>query len=136
MGTTMTKQTLAATVLFLGLLSAGASAADDAATSAGASASASRGDNTPPPGFVALFNGNDLAGWKGLLAEPYDNPFKRAAMSPDQRAKAQKAADDDMRKHWRAENGVIVFDGKGRSLATAREDYGNFEMYVDWKILP
>ena len=24
------------------------------------------GDNTPPPGFTALFNGKDLSGWKGL----------------------------------------------------------------------
>ena len=28
-------------------------------------------DNTPPPeGFVALFNGKDLTGWKGLVADP------------------------------------------------------------------
>jgi hypothetical protein len=27
-----------------------------------------------------------------------------------------------------------VFDGKGRSLVAAK-DYGDFEMYVDWKIL-
>src|SRR4051794_14455006 len=110
METTMKRQTLSAAVLLLGLLTTGALAAD--------SDSANRRDNTPPPGLVALFNGKDLAGWKGLLAEPYDNPFKRAAMSPEQRAKAQKEADADMRKHWRAENGVIVFDGKGRSLAT------------------
>jgi len=28
---------------------------------------------------------------------------------------------------------VLVFDGKGQSLCTAK-DYGNFELYVDWKI--
>jgi hypothetical protein len=28
------------------------------------------------------------------------------------------------------------FDGKGFSLATVREDYGDFEMLVDWKIQP
>jgi hypothetical protein len=28
---------------------------------------------------------------------------------------------------------VLVFDGKGRSLATAK-DYGDFELWVDWKI--
>ncbi len=38
-----------------------------------------------------------------------------------------------MQKHWKVEDGVLVFDGKGRSLATAK-DYGDFEMYVDWKI--
>ena len=25
-------------------------------------------DNTPPEGFVALFNGKDLTGWKGLVS--------------------------------------------------------------------
>ena len=40
-----------------------------------------------------------------------------------------------MREHWKVEKGALVFDGKGRSLATDK-DYGDFEMYVDWKILP
>jgi Domain of Unknown Function (DUF1080) len=90
-------------------------------------------DNTPPESFSALFDGHDLAGWKGLLASPYDNPIKRAALSPEDRATRQKQADDNMRAHWKAENGEIVFDGKGRSLCTAK-DYGDFEMLVDWKI--
>ena len=38
-----------------------------------------------------------------------------------------------MRAHWKAVDGVLVFDGKGRSLCTAK-DYGDFEMLVDWKI--
>ena len=92
-------------------------------------------DNTPPGGFVALFNGKDLSGWKGLLKSPLDNPYRRAELSPADLAKAQQEADEDMRRHWRVEGGVLVFDGKGRSLATAR-DYGDFELYVDWKILP
>ena len=28
------------------------------------------GDNTPPAGFTALFNGKDLTGWKGLVELP------------------------------------------------------------------
>ena len=28
---------------------------------------ASRQDNTPPPGFTALFNGKDLTNWQGLV---------------------------------------------------------------------
>jgi hypothetical protein len=90
-------------------------------------------DNVPPEGFVALFNGKDLIGWKGLMASPLDSPAKRATASPDELAKAQKEADDDMRAHWKAVDGVIVFDGKGRSLCTAK-DYGDFELFVDWKI--
>jgi hypothetical protein len=90
--------------------------------------------NTPPKGFVALFNGKDLTGWKGLLKSPYDDPSKRAKLSPDKLKELQKEANEDMRKHWKVEDGVIVFDGKGRSLCTAK-DYGDFEMLVDWKIL-
>lgn len=91
-------------------------------------------ENKPPPGFTALFNGRDLSGWKGLLASPNDNPSKRAKLSASELAAAQAKADERMRDHWKAENGVLVFDGKGDSLATAK-DYGDFEMYVDWKIL-
>ena len=91
--------------------------------------------NTPPKGFVALFNGKDLTGWKGLLKSPYDDPSKRAALSPDQRKKLQKEADENMREHWKVVDGALVFDGKGRSLCTAN-DYSDFEMLVDWKIQP
>ena len=97
--------------------------------------SAKAADNTPPPGFKALFNGKDLTGWKGLLKEPLDNPAKRAKLTPEQLAEAQKEADEVMRKGWRAENGMLIFNGKGRSLCTVK-DYGDFEMYVDWKIEP
>jgi hypothetical protein len=90
-------------------------------------------DNQAPEGFTALFNGEDLAGWKGLLASPYDNPIKRAALSANDRAAKQTQADEDMRAHWRVEHGTLVFDGKGRSLCTGR-DYGDFELLVDWKI--
>jgi len=89
--------------------------------------------NQPPEGFKALFNGKDLAGWKGLLKGPYDNPDKRAALPSDQLTELQKEADDNMRAHWKVEDGILVFDGKGRSLCTAK-DYGDFEMLVDWKI--
>jgi len=88
-------------------------------------------DNTPPEGFVALFNGKDLTGWKGLVG----NPKSRAAMSPDELAAAQEKADAAMREHWKVVDGALVFDGKGKSLCTAK-DYGDFELYVDWKILP
>lgn len=27
-------------------------------------------DAAPPEGFVSLFNGKDLSGWKGLVADP------------------------------------------------------------------
>lgn len=87
-------------------------------------------DNTPPEGFVSLFNGQNLDGWKGLVG----NPKTRATMNAEQLAEAQAKADASMREHWAVEDGALVFDGKGKSLCTAK-DYGDFEMYVDWKIL-
>jgi hypothetical protein len=97
-------------------------------------------DNTPPEGFVALFNGKNLDGWKGLpkpkgAKSGPDNPFVRAKLSPEELKKVQAEADENMRAHWRVEDGALVFDGKGRNLCTAK-DYGDFEMYVDWKISP
>lgn len=82
-----------------------------------------------PAGFEPLFNGTDLAGWKGLVASPPE----RAKMSPEQLAAAQGAADDSMREHWRVENGLLIFNGGGDNLCTVR-DYANFELLVDWKI--
>jgi len=92
-------------------------------------------ENKPPPGFVALFNGHDLSGWKGLPAPPNDNPANRAKLAPEKLAEEQAKADQRMREHWKAQNGEIVFDGKGDSLC-ARKDYGDFELLVDWKIPP
>lgn len=60
----------------------------------------------PPSGFVALFNGKDLANWSD----------------------AGKA-----KGHWTVVSGVLHYDGKGESLVTAKP-YGDFELMVDWKI--
>ena len=80
-------------------------------------------------GFTPLFNGKDLTGWKGLVG----SPKSRAAMSDAELAEAQAKADEVMRAHWKVVDGELVFDGKGQSLCTAK-DYGDFELYVDWKI--
>jgi hypothetical protein len=90
-------------------------------------------DNAPPPGFSALFNGKDLSGWKGLPTGPNDNPSKRSKLTPEVFANEQAKANERMLQHWKAENGVLVFDGKGDSLCTLKE-YGDFELLVDWKI--
>jgi len=87
-----------------------------------------------PDGFVALFNGKDLSGWKGVMAKPYNNPVKRAELSDEEYVKAQADADTLMRKHWHVVEGVLFFDGGGSNLATIRE-YGDFEMLVDWKLM-
>jgi hypothetical protein len=88
-------------------------------------------DNVPPPGFMALFNGRDLKGWKALVGDPPS----RARMTPQQLAEAQRKADAEMVKHWVVKDGQITYDGKNNSLCTAK-DYADFELLVDWKITP
>src|SRR3954449_11641733 len=102
--------------------------------------------NVPLPGFKALFNGKDLTGWKGLPLKANTNAKKKETQpyvamtmperlnaSPAELAEAQKRGDESAHEHWKVEDGVIVFDGKGQNLCTDK-DYGNFELYVDWKI--
>ena len=87
-------------------------------------------DNTPPPGFTSLFNGRDLTGWQGLVEPP-----QRAKLTPEQLAAKQKEANEKYLPHWSVKDGVLLYDGQGHSLQTAK-DYGDFELWVDWKIHP
>ncbi len=89
-------------------------------------------NNVAPEGFVALFNGKDLTGWKGLVG----NPKTRASETSDEkRAEEQAVADALMREHWSAVDGALVYDSskEGANICTAK-DYGNFELMLDWKI--
>jgi type 1 glutamine amidotransferase len=68
-------------------------------------------DNTAPEGFVSLFNGKDLEGWK---APAGDNG------------------------HWKVIDGVIDYDAQSeaagdKSLWSDRE-YGDFVLRVDWRL--
>jgi HEAT repeat protein len=80
-------------------------------------------------GYVPLFDGRSLDGWKGLVADPP----ARAKMTPAELAAAQAAADETMRAHWKVVDGVLAFDGKGESLCT-KGDYADFELLADWRI--
>lgn len=81
-------------------------------------------------GFVSMFNGKNLDGWKGLV----ENPIARAKMSSKELAEKQAKADQEMRRDWRVENGVLVFEGKGYNNLVSEKMYEDFEMYVDWKM--
>ena len=83
-------------------------------------------------GFVSMFNGKDLTGWKGLV----ENPIARAKMTPAQLAKAQAKADEQMRKDWKVEDGCLVFEGSGFDNLCTEKQYGDFEMYVEWMLDP
>ena len=88
--------------------------------------------DTPVEGFVSLFNGKDLSGWKGLL----ENPVKREQMTPVELAKAQVAADQRMREDWVVEDGLLAYVGKGFDNICTVGQYADFEMLVDWKLDP
>jgi hypothetical protein len=92
-------------------------------------------DNTPPEGFTALFNGKDLTNWQALVPMRDKDYKKWTALSADEKAAEQKKANEELLKHWTIEDGDLVYDGKGTSLQTAK-DYGDIELYVDWKIGP
>ncbi|MDR1331029.1 MAG: DUF1080 domain-containing protein [Tannerella sp.] len=83
-------------------------------------------------GFVPLFNGKDLTGWKGLV----ENPVARAKMKQAELAKKQAKADGQMRKDWIVENGLLAFVGNGYDNLCTEKQYGDIEMYVDWMLDP
>src|SRR5262245_26723901 len=86
----------------------------------------------PPKGFVALYNGTDLTGWRG--GDTFDHR-KWLALPDDERAKRDAEWTADMRAHWRADGAELVNDGKGK-YATTVKDYGDFELLVDYKTVP
>jgi len=81
-------------------------------------------------GFVQVFNGKDLSGWKGLVADP----IKRSKMDAKTLAEAQTKADAEALESWKVVNGELQFQSHGNNLATVKK-YGDFEMLVDWKII-
>jgi hypothetical protein len=86
----------------------------------------------PPRGFTALFNGQDLTGWRG--GDTFD-PRKLQAMPADQREAQIAKWTQTMKAHWRAENAELVNDGQG-AYATTEKDYGDFELLVEYKTVP
>lgn len=80
-------------------------------------------------GWELLFNGKNLDGWKGLVG----NPISRAKMSADSLLKAEAVANVNAQNDWVVEDGLLIFTGHGDNLCT-KKMYGDFEMYVDWKI--
>jgi hypothetical protein len=68
-------------------------------------------DNTPPEGFVSLFNGKDLAGWK------------------------VPAGDNG---HWKVVDGAIDYDAgseaKGDKNLYSEKEFTDYVLQIDWRI--
>ena len=86
----------------------------------------------PVEGFVSHFNGRDLTGWKGLV----ENPIARQRMTGEQLAAEQVKADERMRENWRVEDGYLAYFGSGYDNICTVEQFGDFEMLVDWRLDP
>lgn len=88
--------------------------------------------NSPPSGFVALFNGTNLDGWWGASTE---NPRDYMQLPPAEFQAKHDAGLGDVRQHWRVQDGELMNDGKGLFLTTDKY-YGDFELLVDYKTVP
>jgi hypothetical protein len=81
-------------------------------------------------GFVQIFNGRDLSGWKGLV----ENPIERSKMSAARLQSAQEKADAQMRNDWQVVDGLLTYVGTGYDNICTVKQYKDFEMLVDWKL--
>jgi hypothetical protein len=95
---------------------------------------------SPPEGFVALFNGKDLSGWRG--GSTYDHRKLLALPEAERKAQIDKwtatmtaVSEKTGLPHWRVENEELVNDGFG-DYATTEKDYGNFELLLEYKTVP
>jgi len=86
----------------------------------------------PPKGFVALFNGKDLAGWWGIGTE---NPAKWMALSPGELAEKKAKSLENIKQHWSVQGDELVNDGKGLYLSTEK-NYGDFELLLEYRTVP
>jgi len=72
-------------------------------------------EDAPPEGFKALFNGKDFTGWQA----------KRGKPEPE----AERAK---WLEHWKAEGGIVRFDGQGPNLWTSKT-FKDFVLMLDWR---
>ncbi|MEJ6523631.1 MAG: DUF1080 domain-containing protein [Opitutales bacterium] len=84
---------------------------------------------SPPEGFTSLFNGVDLDGWWGLKTE---DPQKWQSLPEDKFNVKWESSQQDIAKHWRVENGILINDGHGLYLSTEK-NYGDFELMLEYK---
>ena len=90
------------------------------------------GDDGKDSGWVQLFNGKDLTGWK-IHPKP-GGPI--TAIMPQERdgkivAYEAKLKDDSTTPLWRVEDGILIGSGPASHLFSERGDYRNFHFLVE-----
>jgi len=95
-------------------------------------AAAEPGLDVPPKGFRPLFNGTDLAGWRGM---GHENPYKLAAKTAEEQAAFFAGNQPGIDAHWKVVDGAIVNDGQGPYLTTI-EDFGDVELRLEYRTVP
>jgi hypothetical protein len=92
-------------------------------------------DKKDDQGWVQLFNGKDLTGWK---LHPQPSPAITEVIARQKDGKAAgldgKLKDGQAVPLWRVENGVLVGSGPASHLFSERGDYENFQYRVEARI--
>ena len=86
--------------------------------------------NMAPDGFRRLFDGRSLRNWQGLVGDPPT----RAAMSVGEAKVARIQADHRMTQNWEVRDGALIYRGSGFDNLCTREEFGNFELLLEWQI--
>ncbi|MCX8156558.1 MAG: DUF1080 domain-containing protein [Verrucomicrobiae bacterium] len=87
---------------------------------------------TPPPGFVALYNGRDLSGWWGTGDT---DPRTYIFLSPAEYAKRREASLPNIQRHWTPAGEELINDGNGLFLTTEKF-FRDIELLIDYKTVP
>ena len=84
-------------------------------------------------GFVPLFNGKDLTGWRPCRGGV--RPFQLLAMTPEELEQFYAKDQAEFEEHWTVENGELVNDGFGPYASTVKF-YKDFELRLEYKTVP
>jgi hypothetical protein len=91
------------------------------------------GDDKDDKGWVRLFNGKDLTGWK-LHPEPNKNTILEVIKKEDDGktiAYYGRVKGDKEVPLWRVEEGTLIGSGPASHLFSARDDYHNFHYRIE-----
>ena len=86
----------------------------------------------PSDGWTPIFDGRSLDGW---YARPHLDPRKFAAMDDRERRQKLEQWSEEAAQHWSIEDGVLINDGAGPYLVTAK-DYSDYDLMLEYKTVP